>query len=139
MFLVYLVILSLAIGTGLLIQFLFRRDSFGPGWLQTDSITYLAIILAGSLIVSLMEYPRWTLRVEGGEKVEGPSGAFGERLSIPVKEIDWMRTRRSLTSWLKFGNAIYVSPRERILVSPWFFDQGKFREFLAAIGYEKIK
>lgn len=139
MFLVYVVILALAIGAGLTIQFLFRRNSLRPDWFMTDGPTYLAIILGGASIISLMEYSRWIIRVEDGDTVEGPSGAFGERLSIPLKEIDWQRTRRSLNSWLKFGNAIYSSPRRRILISPWFFRTAQFREFLTAIGYDKAR
>ncbi len=137
MFLVYIVILALAIGAGLTIQFLFRRNSLGPDWFVTDGPTYLAIIVGGAIIISLMEYSRWIIRVESGDTVEGPSGAFGERLSIPLKEIDWQRTRRSLNSWLKFGNAIYSSPRRRILISPWFFSPARFREFLSMVGYDK--
>jgi hypothetical protein len=137
MFLVYIVILALAIGVGLAIQFLFRRNSLSPNWFMTDGPTYLAIILGGAIIISLMEYSRWIIHVENGDTVEGPSGAFGERLSIQLKEIDWQRTRRSLNSWLKFGNAIYSGPRRRILISPWFFSPARFREFLSAIGYDK--
>lgn len=138
MFLVYIVILALAIGVGLIIQFLFRHNSFSPDWLMADGPTYLAIILGGAIIISLMEYSRWIVRVEDGNTVEGPSGAFGERLSIPLKEIDWQRTRHGLNSWFKFGNAIYSSPRRRILISPWFYHPAQFREFLTAIGYDKM-
>ena len=137
MFLVYVAILTLAIGFGLLISFLFWRHNFGPTWIMTETPTYLALILGGAFIITLMEYSRWIIHVEGGETVEGPAGGLGERLSIPIKEIDWTRTRRSLNSWLKFGNAIYSSPRQRILISPWFFQPAQFREFLTAIGYDK--
>lgn len=137
MFLVYIVILTLAMSASLLFQYIFGRSNFGPEWYKKDSLIYLLVILGGAVLITLFEYSRWTLRVENGEQVEGPSGAFGERLVIPVKEIDWARSRRSLDSWLKFGNAIYSSPRRRILVSPWFFDPAQFREFLRAIGYEK--
>lgn len=135
MFLVYIVLLTLAIGIGFFIRFLFYHDSFTSAWLTSNAPIFLVLILVGSVLITFMEYKRWIIRVEDGDKVEGPSGAFGERLSIPLKEIDWARTHRSLGSWFKFGNAIYVSPRVRILISPWFFNPGRFREFLDAIGY----
>ncbi len=135
MFVVYTVILALALGVGFLIRYLIYHT--GLDLLQTDGLFFLGLILFGAVLITLMEYSRWTLHVESGENVEGPSGALGERLAIPLDEIDWKRTRRSLASWLKFGNAIYASPRQRILVSPWFFDPKKFREFLTMIGYDR--
>ncbi len=135
MFLIYTVILALAIGAGFLIRSVIYHTGFNL--LQTDGLFFAGLILFGAVVITLMEYSRWTMHVEIGEAVEGPSGALGERLSIPLDQIDWKRTRRSLTSWLKFGNAIYASPRQRILVSPWFFDPKKFREFLTIIGSDK--
>ncbi len=137
MFLVYTVILTLAIGAGFFIRFLLYHTGFDPSWFQTNGLFFLGLILLGAILITVMEYSRWTMRVVDGEKVEGPSGALGERLSIPLEAIDWKRTRRSLASWLKFGNAIYASPRQRILVSPWFFNPKQFREFLTAIGYDR--
>jgi hypothetical protein len=81
-----------------------------------------------------MERPRWTMRLLNGELLEGPTGASGQRIEIPLKDIDWVRTRRSLSSWFGIGNSIYAKSNSRILVSRWYFNPSEFRDFLASIG-----
>jgi hypothetical protein len=136
---VYIIILTIAISVGLAIRFLLSHESVTLDWLQSDALPLAAIIIGGSVFISFLEYSRWTLRVENGDSVEGPAGAFGERMTLSLKEIDWVKTHRSLDSWLQFGNGIYSTPRRRILVSPCFFKPAEFREFLSAIGYDRIK
>lgn len=137
MFIIYVIILGLAMGASILFQYLFSRGSYDVGWLQNDIPRFVLILLGGSLLITLLEHARWTMRVEDGDRIEGPSGIFGQRLTIPLREIDWERTRRSLNSRLKFGNAIYSLRQDRVLVSPWFFDPAQFREFLSAIGLDR--
>ena len=133
MFAIYALLFGLAIGFGLLLRMMFSPGGIGP---VNIPVTLLAV-LGGALLMAFIEHSRWTLRVGEGEQLEGPTGAFGERTSIPLKGIDWARTRRSLSSRLKIGNSIYASANSRVMVSPWFFDPQKFHEFLTAIGYDK--
>lgn len=135
MFAVYVVVFALAILFGSGIRWIFNHDTFGPSWLANQGPVTVAIIAVGAGFMSLTEYSRWTLRFNGSDMLEGPSGVFGDRLAIDIHNIDWKATRRSLTSWLKIGNAIYGPARQRILVSPWFFNPGEFRELLEQIGF----
>ncbi len=136
MFGIYLVLFGLAIGAGLLIRQLVSQDAFSEGWLQNNWLTAVGIIVGGSALMAILERGRWTLRLLNGDKLEGPSGAIGERVVIPAGEIDWERTRKSLNSRVKIGNGIYAANR-RILVSPWFFDPREFRSLLEKVGYPK--
>lgn len=135
MFLVYVVVFALAILFGSGIRWLFNHDAFNATWLANQGPVTAVIIAGGAAFMSLTEYTRWTMRVTGGDMLEGPAGVFGDRLAIDIHHIDWTLTRRSLRSWLKIGNAIYGVSRQRILVSPWFFPPSQFREMLDRIGY----
>ena len=135
MFLIYIILFALAIVLGTGIRWLLYRDTLTPGWWSNNGTIAVVIIVVGALLMSVTEYSRWTLRVVGGNTIEGPAGMFGSREALSIAAIDWERTRRSLSSWLKIGNAIYDVSRQRILVSPWFFTPREFREMLDLIGY----
>jgi hypothetical protein len=137
MFLIYIVLFAIAIAFGQLIRLVIYREEGTLAWLASNWPVTLAIIFGGAALMAVIERRRWTLRVLGRDEVEGPTGAFGERISIPLSQIDWERTRRSLSSRLKLGNAIYGPERRRIIVSQWFFEPEGLREMLRAIGYEK--
>ena len=137
MFLIYIVLFALAIGLGLLIRLLFDRGSLTLGWLQQSWLTGAAIIFGGAALMAFIERSRWVLRVLEHQRLEGPTGMFGERVEIRLDEIDWERTLRSLSSRLKIGNAIYGPSRARILVSPWFFEPEAVRELFHAIGVDR--
>lgn len=136
MFLIYMVMFSLAIGIGLLLRLAVDRESFTAEWLSSGWISWLGVVIGGAALMALIERSRWKLRVVERDKLEGPTGAFGERLVIPFNEIDWPRTQRSLSSKLKIGNAIYGRGRQRIIVSQAFFDPAALSELLRAIGYK---
>jgi len=136
MFLVYLVMFTLAIAVGLLIRLLVNRGAFTLLWMQENWPAGVGIIFGGSALMALIERSRWTLRVLGRDRLEGPTGLFSERIVIPRDEIDWERTRRSLTSPLKIGNAIYGHGRTRVMVSQWFFKPDELRELLGLLGYK---
>lgn len=132
MFLIYIVLFILAIGLGTLLRLAFSRENLGS-WFTENWDTTLAIIVGGAALLALIERGRWTLRVLDGRRLEGPSGAFGERFEFPVEQIDWERTNRSLGSWLKIGNAIYSQDRRRIAISQWFFDPGRLQTLIELI------
>ncbi len=134
MTLIYAILFVVAIGIGLLIRALITRENLVVSWLQENWPVTLVALFGGSALLSLAERSRWSLRLVGGDRLEGPSG-FGERVTLHLAEIDWKRTRRSLSSRMKIGNGIYDNERNRILVSPWFFDPAKFREMMAMLGY----
>jgi len=132
MFLIYSVLFAMAMGVGFLIRFIFSPDSFQ----NIDWATMGIVAVGGGAVMSFFEHQRWVLRVrDNGELLEGTTGAFGSRVTIPIKSIDWELTRRSLRSWLKIGNSIYVTRMQRVMVSPWFFNPGDFERFLKEIGY----
>lgn len=137
MFLVYLVMFTLAISLGLLIRVAVNPGETSLAYFQENWVPGVAIILGGSLLMAVIERSRWTLRVLGRNQLEGPTGLFSERITIPADEIDWERTRRSLESWLKIGNAIYGSGRTRVMVSQWFFNPEELKELLGMLGYKK--
>jgi hypothetical protein len=132
MFVIYAFLFALAVLFGLLIRLILSPSAFGDmDW----NILFLAVF-GGAAVMAFIEQSRWVLRVrKGGELLEGTTGAFGARVTIPIDSIDWERTRRSLSSWLKIGNSIYVTSIQRIMVSPWFFDPHEFSSFIKAIGY----
>ena len=136
MFANYVMMMTLAVAFGLTLRWVFSRFSLSADWWQKNGMVTLGIIVAGSIVVALVEYKRWTLRVLDGDKLEGPAGAMGERMTISIKEIDWDRTRRSLRSWLKIGNGIYDFSRRRILISPWFYKPADYRAFIRDLGGE---
>lgn len=136
MFLIYLVMFALAILLGLLIRLVFYRGEDLLAYLRENWVAGAAITVGGSLVMALVERSRWTLRVVGRSQLEGPTGLFSERIVIPINEIDWERTRRSLDSWLKVGNAIYGQGRTRVIVSQGFFKPEELKELLALLGYK---
>jgi hypothetical protein len=97
------------------------------------------LIIGGAGVLALIERNRWTLRIIDREAIEGPSGAFGERYTIRIDEIDWERTRRSLGSRLKIGNAIYGPERRRIVISQWFFPPEALRTLLDVIRPKRAR
>ena len=137
MFLIYIVLFALAIGFGLIIRLLVNQGEFTLGWVQDNWVAGAGIIFGGAALMAFIERNRWVLRVPDHELLEGPTGMFGERITIRLDEIDWERTQRSLSSRLKIGNAIYGPDRARILVSPWFFEPEGIRELFSAIGYDR--
>lgn len=132
--LIYAGFFAVAVLAGWLIRVGVNGGKVPVAELFADWYINLAIVVGGAFLFALLDYSRWTIRVYGSEKVEGPSGALGERTDLPLKEIDWARSSRSLNSWLKVGNAIYTVGRRRILISPWFYDGKIFAEFLKRIG-----
>jgi hypothetical protein len=136
MFFIYIILFALALGIGLLIRLIVNRGSFTLEWLQQNWIAGLAIIFGGAALMPLIERSRWMIRVLNNSIIEGPTGMFGERITIGLDEIDWTRTQRSLTSRLKLANAIYGPASARILISQWFFDPVPLQEFLDAIGFD---
>lgn len=133
---IYTLLFALAYGLGLLLRYIFNPAAFAPERMQDDWIMDTLIILGGPLLLSLVDYKRWIVEVQGGMRLEGFAGAFSDRTGFAVRDIDWQRTRRSLSSRLKIGNAIYSNDHQRILISPWFYNRRDYRNFLAAIGYE---
>ena len=134
MFGIYVVMFSVAIGIGVLLRMATSQES-ATGWFGENWPMTILIIVGGAALLALIERGRWTLRVLDGRQLEGPSGAFGERYVFPADQIDWGRTRRSLSSRLKIGNAIYSKDNRRIVISQWFFEPEALREFLTRLGY----
>lgn len=132
---VYAFFFAIAVMLGMLIRVIAYRENANLSGLAEDWLTNLAIVMGGAVLFALLDYSRWTMRVLGGEKLEGPSGALGARSQIALDEIDWQRSGKSLRSRLKVGNAIYSLGRQRILISPWFYEPALFTEFLELIGY----
>ena len=132
--LIYIAMFSLAVLFGLLIRALFG-GGFSLSSLFGDWYINLAIVVGGAVLFAVIDYRRWTMRVLGGLKLEGPSGAFGERVTMQVREINWERSGKSLRSRIKIGTGIYSTMGQRILISPWFYPPGLYQEFLDKIGY----
>jgi len=134
--LIYAIFFALAVLAGLSIRVAFNANKESFATLFSDWYFNFIIVIGGSILFALLDYSRWTIRVINGDRIEGPTGAFGERAELPLKEIDWTRSSRSLNSRLKVGNAIYTLTRKRILISPWFYKQEDFKELLDYIGYK---
>jgi hypothetical protein len=134
MALIYALMFGIAVSVGILIRFIMDGGVFDAQRLFGDWQMNALIVLGGAIVFAMLDYRRWTIRVLGGERVEGPSGAFGERQVFSISDIDWTRTRRSMNSRLKIGNGIYTGTRQRILISPWFYDPENFREFAERLG-----
>lgn len=132
---IYAAFFALAVLAGMLIRLVFNRQGLKLEELYGDWALYLAIVIGGAILFALMDYSRWTIRLVGGDRVEGPSGAMGSRSWFDLGDIDWGRTQRSLGSRFKVGNAIYSVERQRILISPWFYPPASYAEFLDRIGY----
>ena len=137
MFLSYTVLFALAYGAGILLRMLFSPSEERVRLLTGDWLRDFAIVAGGALLLSLLDFRRWTVRIHAGDRLEGASGAFGERVTIPIDEIDWTQTGRSLQSRVKLGNGIYAISRERILISPWFYSPGDYQDFLERIGFSR--
>lgn len=135
MTIIYAVLFTLALMIGLLIRAAFSGWSFDLGGIWDEWYLNILLIFGGALVFAMIDYNRWTIRVRDNESVEGPTGAMGERALLPIKNIDWDRTRRNLNSRLKIGNAIYTQSGQRILISPWFYAPARYHEFLSEIGY----
>lgn len=135
LFLIYLLMFVLALILGYGIRWIFYRETFTQEFLQSQGFGTVLLVFGAALLLSITEYSRWTLRIIDRNVLEGPTGMFGDRMRMPIETIDWKRTQRSLASWLKVGNAIYGEDRQRILVSPWFFNPDQFTELLELIGY----
>jgi hypothetical protein len=135
MALIYAGFFALAVVVGMLIRLIAYRENANLEAILEGWGINLGIVVGGAVLFALMDYSRWTIRIVGGEKVEGPSGAMGSRSQLPLDDIDWERSGRSLRSRMKIGNAIYTVGRQRILISPWFYEPGLFAEFLDRIGY----
>lgn len=134
MMVIYTVLFALAVVFGLLIRVALSGGTsvqavFGDWYIN------LGIVVAGAVLFAWIDYGRWTMRVQGGQQVEGPSGAFGDRAVLQLKDINWPRSGKSLRSRIKIGTAIYTHAGKRILISPWFYEPARFREFLDKIGY----
>jgi hypothetical protein len=118
----------------MLLRLLFNRQGLSLGELYSDWLVYLAVVVGRSGFFAdgllALDDPG-----AGRERIEGPSGAMGNRSILDLNQVDWIRTRRSLDSRLKVGNVIYTIERLRILLSPWFYSPAAFSEFLDRIGY----
>jgi hypothetical protein len=135
--LIYAFFFGLALAIGTLIRFALDGFAFNSQSLFGDWRINLLIVFGGAALFALLDYRRWTIRVLGGDRLEGPSGALGDRQVLPIADIDWTRTRRSLGSRLKVGNGIYAGPRNRILISPWFYNPADFAQFAEIIGWKE--
>jgi len=134
MLLIYVILFALAVTFGLLIRSIFS-GGFSTETIFGDWQINAIIVVGGAVAFALLDYRRWTMRVQGGEYLEGPTGAFGERIILPLKEINWERSGKSLRSRFGVGTAIYTHGGRRILISPWFYEPGHFKAFLYEIGY----
>lgn len=135
MMIIYTVMFTLAVLAGLLIRTIFGGGTsvqaiFGDWYIN------LGIVVVGAVLFALVDYSRWTMRVQGGETIEGPSGAFGDRSTLSLKDINWARSGKSLRSRIKIGTGIYTNGGKRILISPWFYEPARYQEFLDQIGYQ---
>lgn len=135
MALIYAFFFALAVMFGMLIRIMANNENASLAQLFSDWGPNLAIVVGGAVLFAMIDYSRWTIRLQGGDELEGPSGGMGRRMVLPLEEIDWERTRRSLESRLKIGNAIYTVDGQRILISPWFYPPGSYAEFLDQINY----
>jgi hypothetical protein len=136
--LIYAAFFVMAVLIGMLVRIIAGGQNIDLAVLFSDWYINFGIVVGGAVLFAFMDYKRWTIRVLGGATVEGPSGAMGDRLMLPLKEIDWKRSGRSLRSRIKIGNAIYTEGRKRILISPWFYDPQAYAEFQERIGYTKV-
>jgi hypothetical protein len=134
MFLNYILLFTIAVTVGLGVRWLVNREGFGQNWWSENGLLTLAVVVFSSLLIAVVDHGRWTLRIINGSQLEGPTGALGDRLVIPLREIDMDRTRKSLRSRLKIGNGIYANSRQRILISPWFYRPAEYRNFIREIG-----
>ena len=137
MMVIYTIMFTLAVFAGLLIRTILGGGASVQA-IFSDWYINLGIVVGGAVLFALIDYSRWTMRVQGKEQLEGPSGAFGDRNTLPLKDINWPRSRKSLGSRIKIGTAIYTHGGKRILISPWFYDPARYQEFLDQIGYQQI-
>ena len=137
MFIIYTLLFILAYGLGLLIRYAINPTEFNLERLKEDWLIDILIVFGGPILLALLDSQRWIVQIKGGDQLEGLSGAFGERATFAVKDIDWVRTRKSLSSRLKIGNGIYSQTRKRILISPWFYTPDAYQEFLKIIGFNR--
>jgi hypothetical protein len=135
--LIYALTFAIAMAIGILIRFFLDGGVFSPDSLFGDWSINLLIVIGGAVLFALLDYSRWTIRIVDGDKLEGPTGAFGDRHAFPIRDIDWNRTGRSLGSRFKIGNGIYTTKRQRILISPWFYNPEEYQQFTAMIGYKQ--
>jgi hypothetical protein len=134
MFAVYVVMFAAALAVGMIFRMIANGWEATAQWITGQWPALVGIIFGGGALMAVIEHGRWTLRLLDGDRLEGPTGMFGERIVIPTGEIDWERTRRSMSGRLKMGNAIYGPGRTRILISPWFFEPAALRELLDRVG-----
>ena len=134
MYLIYTLMFILAYAFGLLIRFITQREQFTVERLTNDWLVDTLIVFAGPLLLAFIYKRRWMVKVIGRDTVEGPTGAFSDRIQLPVREINWAMTERSIESKVGLANAIYAGG-QRILVNIWFFNPSEWQEFLDRIGY----
>lgn len=134
MYLIYTLMFVLAYAFGLLIRFITQRDQFTIERLTSDWLVDTLIVFVGPLLLAFIYKRRWMIKIIGRDTVEGPTGAFSDRITLPLRDINWAMTERSIESKFGLANAIYAGGR-RILVNVWFFNPAEWREFLERIGY----
>ena len=134
MYLIYTLMFILAYAFGLLIRFITQREQFTVERLTNDWLVDTLIVFAGPLLLAFIYKRRWMVKVIGRDTVEGPTGAFSDRIQLPLREINWAMTERSIESKVGLANAIYAGG-QRILVNIWFFNPSEWQEFLDRIGY----
>lgn len=134
MYLIYTFLFIMAYAFGLLIRFITDRNNFTFDRLTNDWLVDTLIVFVGPLLLAFIYKRRWMVKLIGRDTVEGPTGAFSDRITLPVREINWAMTERSIESRVGLANAIYAEGR-RILVNVWFFNPAEWREFLNRIGY----
>ena len=136
MFLIYMVLFILAYGVGTVLRYILTGGDLDLERMGEDWLIDVLIVFGGPVLLALLDYNRWVIKYQENQ-LEGLSGAFGERSVFPIREIDWKRTARSLSSRVKIGNGIYAQTSRRILISPWFYNPGDYKTFLDLIGYDK--
>src|SRR5690606_5004404 len=73
MFLVYIVLFALAIAAGQVIRWVLYREDITQPWMGGNWMVAGGIVLGAAALMALLERNRWTLRVIGRERVEGPT------------------------------------------------------------------
>lgn len=134
MYLIYTLLFVLAYAFGLLIRYITNREQFTIDRLTNDWLVDTLIVFLGPLLLAFLYKRRWSVKVVGRDTIEGPTGAFSDRVTLPLREINWAMTERSIESRLGMANGIYAGGR-RILVNKWFFTPSDWQELLDRIGY----
>ncbi|NLG97268.1 MAG: hypothetical protein GX491_07905 [Chloroflexi bacterium] len=135
MFVIYLVLFVFAYGFGILLRLIFNNGAADFPAFFDDWYLDAGIVVGGAFVLALVDFRRWTVRIMNGDQLEGPAGPFGERLAVPLRNIDWTRSTKSLKAGLGMANGIYTIDRQRVLFNRWFYAPNSLQEFFDRIGF----